>query len=285
MTCEEFQDLAGALVLGALEQAERAAAEEHLLEREHRGCPEALARATNTATALAGALPQVAPAEGVWRAIEARIGLDPRMTPFKEGGSAEAPSSARRAPPRRAARALAWGAAAAAAVALLALWGRERSARGRSEAELAAVERGAQAEARERAALLAEVRTLREGAGRERDLVALLDAPDSQLVPLGPVEGHSGRASAVVNVRARRAVVVSTALAPEAGKDYQLWVIHGTGAPEPAGFLRFSHGAVAVGEIDPELLAVPPGALAVSLEPAGGGDKPTDVVLLGKLPG
>jgi anti-sigma-K factor RskA len=284
VTCEEFQDLAGALVLGALDQAERAAAEEHLLEREHRGCPEALARATNTAAALAGALPQVAPGEGVWRAIEARIGLDPRMTSFKEGGSAEASSSARRAP-RRATRALAWGAAAAAAVALLALWGRERSARERSEAELAAVERGAQAEARERAALLAEVRTLREGAGRERDLVALLDAPDSQLVPLGPVEGHSGRASAVVNVRARRAVVVSTALAPEAGKDYQLWVIHGTGAPEPAGFLRFSHGAVAVGEIDPELLAVPPGALAVSLEPAGGGDKPTDVVLLGKLPG
>jgi len=51
VTCEEFQDLAGALVLGALDQAERAAAEEHLLEREHRGCPEALARATNTAAA------------------------------------------------------------------------------------------------------------------------------------------------------------------------------------------------------------------------------------------
>ncbi len=284
MTCEEFQDLAGALALGALDQAERAAAEEHLLEREHSGCLEALARATNTAAALADALPQVAPGEGVWRAIEARIGLGPRMIPFEEGGS-EAPSRARHAQPRRATRALAWGAAAAAAIALLALWGRERTARERSEAELVAVERGAQAEARERAALLAELRTLREGAGRERDLVALLDAPDSQLVPLGPAAGHAGRASAVVNVRAQRAVVVSTALAPEAGKDYQLWVIHGTGAPEPAGFLRFSHGGVAVGEIDPKLLAAPPGALAVSLEPAGGRDTPTDVVLLGKLPG
>jgi anti-sigma-K factor RskA len=276
VTCEDFQGIAGAYALGALDPAEQAVAEEHLLEREHRGCPEALGRARVTAAALAGALASVAPPESVWRAIAARAGL-------------EAPERARAgAPPRRERRALAWGAAAAAAVALAALvslWGQERSARVRTEAELADARRGAQTEARERAALLAEVRTIRESAARERELVALLDAPDSRLVPLAPVGGHAGRATAVVNVRAGRAVVLSTVLAPEPGKDYQLWVIHGAGAPEPAGFLRFAHGAVAVGDVDPKLLASPPGALAVSLEPAGGRPTPTEVVLVGKLTG
>jgi len=273
VTCEDFQGLAGAFALRSLDPAEQAAAEEHLLEREHRGCPEALVRARNTAALLASALPLVAPPEGVWRAIVARTGLD-------------APEQVLRLPaqPRRARRALTW-AMAAAAVALLGLWGRERSARVRTEAELVAAQRGAQAEARDRAALLAEVRTLRESAARERELVALIDAPDSRLVPLAPVGGHTGRATAVVNVRAGRAVVLSAALAPEPGKDYQLWVIHGAGAPEPAGFLRFAHGAVAVGDIDPKLLATAPGALAVSLEPAGGRPTPTEVVLLGKLAG
>ena len=274
MICEDFQGIAGAYALGALDPAEQAVAEEHLLEREHRGCPEALGRARVTAAALAGALAPVAPPDSVWRAIAARAGF-------------EAPEHARRggAPPRRERLALAWGAAAAAAVALVAVWGYERSARARTEEELADARRGAQSEARERAALLAEVRTLRESAARERELVALLDAPESRLVPLAPVGGHAGRATAVVNVRAGRAVVLSTALVPEPGKDYQLWVIHGAGAPEPAGFLRFAHGALAVGDVDPKLLASPPGALAVSREPAGGGPTPTEVVLVGKLTG
>jgi anti-sigma-K factor RskA len=274
VTCEEFQGLAGAFALGALDPAEQAAAEEHLLEREHRGCPEALGRARNTAAALVDALTPVPPPEPVWRAIAARAGLDAAERDHRLT-----------APPRRARRALSWAVAAAAALVLLGLWVQERSARLRSESELTAAQRGAAAEARERAALLAEVRTLRESAARERELVALIDAPDSRLVPLAPVGGHTGRATAVVNLRAGRAVVVSVALAPEPGKDYQLWVIHGAGAPEPAGFLRFAHGAVAVGDIDPKLLATPPGALAVSLEPAGGRPTPTEVVLLGKLTG
>lgn len=274
MTCEEFQDIAGAFALGALDAVEQAAAEEHLLEREHRGCPEALGRARETAAALASALAPVAPSPSVWRAIVARAGLEP---PEPVRGAAPRP--------RRARRAFAWGVAAAAAVALIGLWGRERSMRVRTEAELAEARRGAQAEARDSAALLAEVRTLRESAARERELVTLIDAPDSRLVPLPPVGGHSGRATAVVNVRAGRAVILSAALVPEPGKDYQLWVIHGAGAPEPAGFLHFAHGAIAVGDIDPKLLGSPPSALAVSLETAGGQPTPTEVVLLGRLSG
>jgi anti-sigma-K factor RskA len=278
VTCQEFQELAGALALGTLDAADRAAAEEHLLEREHGGCPEALARARATVAGLAGALPPVAPSDEVWRAIAARLGL-------------EAPGAPAVMPLRRlrAVRSLPWVAAAAslaAAVVGFGLWGRERAARERGEAELAEVARGAQLEARERAALAVEVQALRSGLAREREIMALLDADGSRVVPLAPVGGGGRRATAIVNPRLRRAVIVSTALAPEPGKDWQLWVIHGAGAPEPAGFLRFVPGAaLAMGEIDPRLLATPPGALAVSREPAGGSPSPTEVVLLGKLAG
>ena len=228
MTCDEFQDLAGALALGTLDASDRAAAEEHLLEREHRGCPEALARARASVAALAGALPPVPPTAGVWRAIAARLGLD----------------AERSVTPLRARRALLpWVAAAAplaAAAVAIGLWARERAARDRGEAELAEVGRGAQLEARERAALLVEVQALRADVARERDLLALLDVEGSRVVPLAPVAGHTGRATAIVSSRTRRAVIVSSALAPEPGKVWQLWVIHGAGAPEPAGFLHFA---------------------------------------------
>ena len=40
-----------------------------------------------------------------------------------------------------------------------------------------------------------------------------------------------------------------------------------------------------MGRVDPALLAAPPDALAVSLEPPGGSPSPTDVTLVGKLSG
>ena len=107
MTCAEFQELAAAgLALGALDPAERAAAEAHLLETSHEGCFEALQQASLGVEALARTLPMPRPEVAIWRAIEAQVaprtGAGPRET-------------------------LAW-LAAAAAVALLFVGGaRERS--------------------------------------------------------------------------------------------------------------------------------------------------------------
>jgi anti-sigma-K factor RskA len=64
---------------------------------------------------------------------------------------------------------------------------------------------------------------------------------------------------------------------------YQLWVIRGTTAPVPAGFLSAA-GQTTAGEVARDVLAgPPPDALAVSLEPPGGSPSPTQVVLVGKL--
>jgi hypothetical protein len=170
---------------------------------------------------------------------------------------------------------------AAAAVVLLAFWlggrqeGRER------DAALAAAE----AEARARVALEDEVRSLRREVEAEREVLALLDAPGSRVVELAPLPGKAGRATAVVNLDSRRAVVVSSSLVPEPGRVYQLWVIRGSAAPFPAGFLRETAAGVSLGVVDPALLASRPDAFAVSLEPQGGSPAPTDVRLVGKLAG
>jgi len=130
-----------------------------------------------------------------------------------------------------------------------------------------------------------QVARLRAELDAQRAVAALLGEPGSRVVELAPLPGRPGRAIAVVNLAARRAVVVSSSLAPERGKVYQLWVIRGTDAPVPAGFLRHAGGALSLGEIDPAQLATAPDALAVSLEPAGGSPTPTDVRLVGRLAG
>jgi len=218
-----------------------------------------------TAAELARALRPLAPDPGVWQAVEARTGLlRPRF-------------SARVGP-------VGWAAlATAAALALVSLQvervetRRQREAAGRA----AEVARAAEAERdRLRAALLAA-----EGEAALRGAaLALLERPDSRLVRLAPQPGQAAGATAIVNLAAARAVVVS-ALPPRPGHSYQLWVIRGAAPPRPAGFLKVGAGG-AVGEIDPALLSGgAPDALAVSLEPEGGSPSPTQVLAVGKLAG
>jgi anti-sigma-K factor RskA len=281
VTCEEFQEVVAAYALGAVDREERAACEAHLVEATHRGCEEAYRRALATVAAMAGALPRVAPGDGVWRAIEARIGTPERPVVL---------------PPRR--RSLGWVTALAAAAALVfaVLWidQRRTASRDRRAAldEIAAAhhaaataQQRAEADAQARAALEGELRGVRGALDAQRQVLALLGAPGSRVVSLDPQPGRTGRASAVVNLEQQRAIVVSGSLPPPDGKTYQLWVIRGTAAPTPAGFLNPSDGGLLLGQIDPALLAAAPDALAVSLEPPGGSPAPTDVQLVGKLAG
>lgn len=265
MTCEEFRELAGAYALRALDAEEHAACEAHLAEPQHRGCEEALRRAYSTVGALASGLPPVAPGEGVWRAIEARM-----------------ESSSSPAEPRRRRSAWAGWAGAAAAALFLVLWIRGAREAEQARAVVRSAELQAQAEAKARSAAESELRSLRAASEAQRQVAVLLDTPGSRVVSLEATPGRTGRATAVVNLAARRAVIVSASLPPEGGKAYQLWVIAGNAPPAPAGFLTAADG-VLLGQIDPALLAAAPDALAVSLEPPGGSAAPTDVRLVGKL--
>lgn len=257
MTCAEFKELAAVFALGALEMPERALAEAHLAEATHEGCFEALRQASAGVEALARTLPAPRPDAGLWRAIEARVaprsGLGPREK-------------------------IAWTAAAAAAVLLFAGGARER--RRHAEA-VAGVER-------EKQQCLGELSSLRGEAEAQRTAIALLQSPSTQVVSFAPQAAGKGLgARALVDVAARKGMVLSSALAPRAGKDFELWIIRGKEKPVPAGLLRAGQSGTVLASIDPQLLAGGADALAVSIEPQGGsptGAPTGDVVLVGALP-
>ncbi len=269
MNCSEFKEQVGAYAVGALSTEETAAMDAHLAQTiAHEGCQEALLRAQRAAGALSLALPPVHPGEHVWPAIESRVG--------------KPDSPARRTPfPRR--EILAWCLAAAAAAFAV------RAFREREEL----VERVKRTDQHltdligERARCLNALETMKAGYALKHDALALLDKPSTRVVPLAPVAGKPFRASAIVNLAERRAIVVSSSMPRQAGKDFELWVIRGKNhPPDPAGFLRTAEGGVEIGEIDPRLLGGPePHTFAVSIEPLGGRPTPTEVLVAGALHG
>lgn len=257
MTCAEFKELAAVFALGALDPTERAAAEAHLAEATHEGCFEALRQASTGVEALARTLPAPRPPASTWGAIEARV------APRTGSGPREA---------------IAWAAAAAAVALLFAGGARER----RLHAEaVAGVER-------EKQQCLGELSSLRGEAEAQRSAIALLQSPSTQVVSFAPQAAGGGLgARALIDVAARKGMVLSSALAPRAGKDFELWIIRGKEKPVPAGLLRAGQSGTVLASIDPQLLAGGADALAVSVEPTGGSPTglPTgDVVLVGALP-
>ena len=84
----------------------------------------------------------------------------------------------------------------------------------------------------------------------------------------------------MLNLDQRMAIVLVSALEPQVGKDYELWLIRGD-AKIAAGLLRPGAGGRTIAQVDSKLL-VPgqPDAIAVTLEPAGGGEQPTGPIVL-----
>jgi anti-sigma-K factor RskA len=270
MNCSDFKEQVGAYALGALSPDETAAMKAHLAEREaHEGCAEALARARRAAAALASSLEPVQPSTEVWSGIEARLGTQ-------------------HAPVRRGARwreALVWAIAASLALALYFV-DRDR----RIQAERAEREELLLADARagltERDRCLKELESMKQGSTLKRDAIALLEKPSTRVVALAPVAGKTHRASAIVNLAERRAIVLASSMPAASDKDFELWVIRGKEPPSAAGFLRHAGDGVEVGEIDPALLeGAEPDAFAVSVEPLGGRPAPTEVLMVGPLHG
>ena len=275
MNCAEFAEQAAAYALDALEDDERLACEHHLREQgPHEGCEELVARYERTLGLLGESLPPADVPEGIWRAIESRVGARPVQ--------------ARRP---RATAMLGW---AIAAVALLAALSMRRdhqqtlqrqTAAARTATEALTQQQSALAQAnaaRDECALLLERAT--QSGTLAREAVALLDDRATRIAPMASADARPFRATALYNPSRKRALAVSSSLSPVAGKDYELWVIAGSAPPQPAGFLRFDAHGVGVGEFDATLLAnAAPSALAISLENAGGAPAPTDVILVAKL--
>jgi anti-sigma-K factor RskA len=288
MNCAQFRDQVEAWMLGALEPDEAQACEQHLSSTtQHEGCTEALARARETVAALATTLTPQKPDDRVWASIERSLGHEETATP-----------STQPAAPRRWRERVAWAIAAAALlVAGLLGWRLQRAtaaitADAGASTRLKAAYQAALSASRSRETKLQsekdscgkELAGLKGDAQLQHDALALLNDPHTQLVALQPPGQGSYRASALVNLTAGRAIVLSNALPLKPGWDFELWVIRGKEPPKPAGFLRPRGDGTVAGEIDRKLLAEgTPDAFAVSVEPAGGRPTPTTVILVGAM--
>lgn len=104
------------------------------------------------------------------------------------------------------------------------------------------------------------------------ELTRILAAPDLQ-TGTAAVSG-GGTATVIRSARREAAVLVANELPTlPGGKVYEAWTITGGGDPVPAGTFSVSDGAVALRLPSAALEA---GAVALSVEPAGGSPQPSD---------
>ncbi|MGZ6126553.1 MAG: anti-sigma factor domain-containing protein [Myxococcales bacterium] len=271
MICSEFKELVGAYALDALDPLERAAAEAHLMEPRHEGCLQALERARAATLQLGGAVDDAGVPAHVWERIE--MGLGPRR---KRSWSAPA----------------GWAAAAVLAVVVLLLLQQQgrlqrEGADLRLSVQSATSSAGSSQELARQCA--AQLDAERAGSAAAREAIALLERPGSRVVQFGGVGGAVQTAFAVIGDDGKRAILVSTTLAPTPERDYQLWVVPGGRGATPiaAGLVGAPAAGIAVTEFAAQALSAGAAALAVSAEPKGGSPTgtPSEVVLLAKVSG
>ena len=288
MTCAEFKELVGAHAIDALDAEERAACEAHLASGvAHEGCTEALAEARTVAEALLASPPPVKPSKALWAAIEADVRKTPQASPH---APQPPPANDERRAGRGGRSALPW---LIAALLLLALfftgWSRMELAdklkdvRAQGDAAKKDADQLVSAtDARRRCEQ--DLDALKSELALRREAVAMLRSPSARVVALASQPGApSGlSATALVDLGKKRGMLVVGGLTPQAGKDFELWVIKGT-EKRAAGLLRGDGELVAL--IDPKLLADGADALAITLEPAGGGPAPRGpAVLVAPMP-
>jgi anti-sigma-K factor RskA len=276
VTPERFKDLVQLYALGALDAAERAEVETFLASPAcDAACQRALAEAMATAHLLTRELPPVPPSAEVWQKIEARLDL------AKTRDQAVPIEARRRSRLATAVAVAGWVAAAA----LLLLWLRERSQVGQLatrtlaaekrvrtfEGQIQDVEGRTVTAHRERDACLRRLETLETGIEHRDAAIALLELPGTQLFALKPEPGEKTQANAIVHTGLKRAYIAATGLTPQAGKDYELWVVRGKQVLA-AGLVKSDAQGRALVRVDYEpLTGELPEKLIVTLEPAGGG--------------
>lgn len=271
MTCAEFKEMVWAYALDALDPAERQACEEHLSSPgPHQGCREQLVEALRLVPRLGAALPRLATPDPLWKKVEAQI----------SGVTVLRPRSAARSWAPWALAAMALVACTVAILRGISLRDALSDSNRRLERAIAAQsELGRARNELERCAQ--DLAAVRNQADLQRAAFALLELPATKLVPLGPPSGSGpGRGSALLNLEQQKAIVLASALQPQVGKDYELWLIRGD-VKVAAGLLHpGSDGRILV-PVDPKLLSPGrPDAIAVTLEPEGGSAAPTGPIVL-----
>jgi len=258
---EHFDELAAVYALGALDGPEL----ETFLAHLRTGCAECerlLAEDEDTLLRAAGEWATPPPAD-VKRALLARI----------DGPvSASAPVPAR----RTGWLAIASGMALAAGIAALAVGA---ALRAQHAAELARVEREAEALRTDLANIEREAQGLRTDLASEREVRALLDDPATRFVRLGGLPPSPKAEARVAWHPQKGGIFLARDLPPApAGKAYELWTIAG-GKPRPAGVFKVDANGVGRVKVPP-FQDAPVDVFAVTLEPEAGVPAPTGAMYL-----
>jgi anti-sigma-K factor RskA len=289
----DHQELINLLPLAALDRLEPDEArelDEHLRE----GCAQCeteLRAWRETAASLATALEPSGSEHRVWQRLQARL----------QAGAAAANSLAPAVPRprpvdrvRRRPRVGWWrgmAAVAAAAAIVLFVYNRVISDRAnrielRQLAQLESLGSQLKNSRSDLTAAQTEAAALRGVLDERVKLDRVLMSPDLQLTRMGPAGPASGAGGVVALSRASRAAMVQAFGLPPtpAGKTYELWWITKEGGPVKAGLFlaRAGRPAVAPASMPPSGQRVM--LAAVTLEPAGGVDKPTGQMYLKGAP-
>ncbi len=236
MTCEQLRPDYALFAMGVLEDPEKGELRGHL-ERGCENCTPGVEEARALAYTLGAALEGPEPSGGLRTRILAAA-----------GGAAE----------RRWHWATAWQTAAAVvlvAIGVTVYIGRYY--RAETESQRADIARRETEAARLRAAL------------------SLLQAPETREVTFGEGRPTPPRGRVFINPSSGVLLVASNLPAPPTGKIYEMWIIPKAGKPTPAGLFASSQDGTAIHLYRSTVLLATTGAVAVTLEQAGGVNAPT----------
>jgi anti-sigma-K factor RskA len=293
MDHDQLKDLLSLEVLGRLEGEEARAVAAHLAE----GCDECQAELRAFREALAAMAISMAgegPTDRIWQRLENRfaagetaallsVGLDQDRSPKRATGRAARPEVSR-----------VWriGAVAASAAAItLAVMMRNyvsESAATRQQdfARIAMLEQQARSLVSELEDRNRELATLHDQVAITGQLTQAVLAPDARMIRLAPLTPAPNAAGLVAVTPSRNHAVLQVAglPTPPPGKEYELWWIGSKSGPVKAAlFAPGTNGEATVASTLPpigeQLLAS-----AITLEPAGGVDKPTGAMYLKGAP-
>jgi anti-sigma-K factor RskA len=288
MDHQALKNLLPLAALDRLEADEARALEEHLRAVRDE-CEAELREFREAAASLALSLDPAGSEARIWERLEARLNplaAEPARLGAREGDSARRPARGRVGPWRAATAVMAAGIIGFAIYASR-IKDQMRRANEEHQQQLASLDSQVGGLRSELASARGQVNTLQRVLADRIRLENILMAPDLRLTRLGPLAPAPGAGAIVAVSTANKSAVFQAVGLPATppGKTYELWWITKEHGPVPAGLFQAESGRPVVAPAAPPPAGEHVVLSAVTLEPAGGVNKPTGAMYLRGAPG